>query len=43
MATTLTTADERVDQELMSPLDHEAVWWQVYEKLAPASVRKITL
>ncbi len=44
MATTLTTADERLDQELMSALDHEALWWQVYDKLAPAeadaSVRK---
>jgi hypothetical protein len=35
MATILTTADERLDQELMSPLDHEALWWQVYDKLAP--------
>jgi hypothetical protein len=36
MAMMLTTADERVDQGRMSPLDHEALWWQVYEKLAPA-------
>ncbi len=35
MAMTLTAADERVDEECMSPLDHEALWWQVYEKLAP--------
>ena len=35
MAVTLTTADERLDQERMSPLDHEALWWQVYDKLAP--------
>jgi hypothetical protein len=45
MAMTLTTADERVDEERMSPLEHEALWWQVYEKLAPAetvaSVRKM--
>ena len=45
MAATLTAADERVDEERMSPLDHEALWWQVYEKLAPAaavaSVRKM--
>jgi hypothetical protein len=20
----------------MSPLEHEALWWQVYERLAPA-------
>ena len=37
MAVTLTTADERLDQERMSPLDHEALWWQVYDKLAPAA------
>jgi len=46
MAMTLTAADERVDEERMSPLDHEALWWQVYEKLAPAaavtSARKTT-
>ena len=46
MAMTLTAADERVDEERMSPLDHEALWWQVYEKLAPAgavtSVRKMS-
>ena len=34
-ATTLTSADERVDEERMSPLDHEALWWRVYEELAP--------
>ena len=37
MAMTLTTADDRVDEERMSPLDHEALWWQVYEQLAPAT------
>ncbi len=46
MAMTLTAADERLDGERMSPLDHEALWWQVYEKLAPAaavaSERKIS-
>ncbi len=36
MAMTLTAADDRVDEEHMSPLDHEALWWQVYEKLDPA-------
>jgi hypothetical protein len=45
MAMTLTAADERVDEERMSPLEHEALWWQIYEKLAPAgavtSVRKM--
>ena len=35
-AMTLTYADERVDEERMSPLDHEALWWRVYEQLAPA-------
>lgn len=35
-AMTLTQADERVDEERMSPLDHEALWWHVYEQLAPA-------
>ncbi|WP_123023224.1 DUF6611 family protein [Mycolicibacterium stellerae] len=46
MAMALTAADERVDEKRMSPLDHEALWWQVYEKLAPAaavtSVRKMS-
>lgn len=35
-AMTLTCADERVDEGSMSPLDHEALWWQIYEQLAPA-------
>jgi hypothetical protein len=35
-AMTLTYADERVDEKRMSPLDHEALWWQIYEQLAPA-------
>lgn len=34
-AMTLTSADELVDEERMSPLDHEALWWRVYEELAP--------
>ena len=42
---TLTYADEHVDEEGMSPLDHEALWWTVYDQLAPsataASVRKM--
>ena len=37
MAMTLTFADERVDEERMSPLDHEALWWRVYEQLAPTA------
>ncbi len=45
MAMTLSAADERVEEERMSPLDHEALWWQVYEKIDPAaavtSVRKM--
>jgi hypothetical protein len=36
MAMTLTFADERIDEECMSPLDHEALWWRIYERLAPA-------
>lgn len=36
LAMTLTYADERLDDERMSPLDHEALWWSVYEQLAPA-------
>ncbi len=44
-AMTLTTADARLDEERMSPLDHEALWWRVYDQLAPAagsaSVRKM--
>jgi hypothetical protein len=36
LAMTLLFADERVDEEHMSPLDHEAIWWRVYEQLAPA-------
>ena len=34
-AMALTSADERVDEERMSPLDHEALWWRVYDELAP--------
>jgi hypothetical protein len=37
LATTLTSADERFDGEGMSPLDHEALWWSVYEQLAPST------
>jgi hypothetical protein len=33
MAMTLTDAEERVDEGQMSPLDHEALWWSVYEQL----------
>ena len=47
MAMTLTFADERVDEERMSPLDHEALWGRVFELLAPtaavASDRKTPL
>lgn len=41
MGMALTAADERVDDGTMSPLDHEVLWWQIYEKLAPtgANVR----
>jgi hypothetical protein len=34
MAATLMDADERVDAKQMSPIDHEALWWQVYDQLA---------
>ena len=37
MAMALTDADERVDGDLMSPLDHEALWWSVYEQLGGSS------
>ena len=44
-AMTLTAADEQVDEDVMSPLDHEALWWTVYDQLAPsgtvARVRKM--
>ncbi|MGZ6777957.1 MAG: DUF6611 family protein [Mycobacterium sp.] len=39
-AMTLTSADERVDEHTMSPLDHEALWWQIYEELAPDNAVK---
>ncbi len=35
LASMLLDADERVDAERMSPLEHEALWWQVYDQLAP--------
>ena len=35
-AAALTAADKRVDEQRMSPLEHEALWWQVYDQLAPA-------
>ena len=44
-AMTLTYADDHVGEEGMSPLDHEALWWTVYDRLAPcaavASARKM--
>jgi hypothetical protein len=44
-AMALTTADARLDEERISPLEHEALWWQVYDQLATAastaSVRKM--
>jgi hypothetical protein len=36
MGETLTSADERLDDERLSPLDHEALWWQVYDQLTPS-------
>jgi hypothetical protein len=35
LASTLFDADERAGAEHMSPLEHEVLWWQVYEQLAP--------
>ena len=35
MAMSLICADEGVDEKTMSPLDHEALWWSVYDQLAP--------
>jgi Family of unknown function (DUF6611) len=35
LAAMLYDADERVGAERMSPLEHEALWWQVYDQLAP--------
>ncbi len=37
MGMALTAADDRVDDGLMSALDHEALWWQVYDQLATSS------
>ena len=34
-AMTLTTADRRLREGDMSPLEHEALWWEIYERLAP--------
>lgn len=41
LAEALLDADERVDAERMSRLVHEALWWHVYEQLAPASAHKM--
>jgi hypothetical protein len=35
LASMLYDADDRVDAERMSPLEHESLWWQVYDLLAP--------
>ena len=35
-AMTLTNADEQVDEDVMSRLDHEALWWTIYDQLAPS-------
>lgn len=40
IAMTLTFADERLDEERLSPIDHEALWWRVYEQLAPAEASR---
>jgi hypothetical protein len=35
LASVLLDADERVAAERISPIEHEALWWQVYDQLAP--------
>ena len=35
MVSTLYDADERVDAARMSPIEHEALWWLVYDQLTP--------
>jgi uncharacterized protein DUF6611 len=34
LASKMLDADERVKAGRMSPLEHEALWWQVYDLLA---------
>jgi hypothetical protein len=43
LASILQDADERLDAGLISPLEHEALWWRVYDQLDPGSsnVRKL--
>jgi hypothetical protein len=35
LATVLLDADDRLAAERISPIEHEALWWQVYDQLAP--------
>jgi hypothetical protein len=35
-AMALATADQQLREERLSPLEHEALWWRIYEQLAPA-------
>jgi hypothetical protein len=35
MADTLTDADDDLDGGAISPSQHEAIWWDVYDRLAP--------
>ena len=37
LAETLIEADERLAGGHISPIQHEMVWWQVYEQMSPSS------
>ena len=37
LAETLTEADERLADGHISPIQHEMVWWQVYDQMSPSS------
>ena len=37
LAATLTDADDRLTSGHMSALQHEMVWWQVYDQMSPSS------
>jgi uncharacterized protein DUF6611 len=39
LAAMLIDGDERLNDERMSPLEHEALWWKVYEQLSPTHSR----
>ena len=39
LAATLVEADERLDQGQISAIDHEMVWWAVYNQMATAPIQ----